>query len=82
MSIEGHPETISPKNGDPKGQIFLGKPRDAKRWSSRQIFLSYPHTHDRFLYSQLAKFLKSPLKPKIILMKPSDQDQDQYSLTL
>ena len=28
----------------------LGKPRDAKRQSSGQIFLSYPHTHDRFLY--------------------------------
>ena len=28
----------------------LGKPRDANRWSSGRIFLSYPHTHDRFLY--------------------------------
>ena len=28
----------------------LGKSCDAKRWSSGQIFLSYPHTHDRFLY--------------------------------
>ena len=27
----------------------LGKPRDAKRWSSGRIFLSFPHTHDRFL---------------------------------
>ena len=27
-----------------------GKPRDAKRRSSVRIFLSYPHTHDRFLY--------------------------------
>ena len=27
----------------------LGKPRDANWWSSGQIFLSYPHTHDRFL---------------------------------
>ena len=29
----------------------LGKPRDAKRRSSGQIFLAYRHTHDRFLYS-------------------------------
>ena len=27
----------------------LGKPRDANRWSSGQIFLSHPHTHDGFL---------------------------------
>ena len=27
----------------------LGKPRDAKRWSSGRIFLSDPHTHDDFL---------------------------------
>ena len=26
----------------------LGKPRETKRRSSGQIFLSYPHTHDRF----------------------------------
>ena len=26
------------------------KPRDAKRRSSEWIFLSYPHTHDRFIY--------------------------------
>ena len=31
----------------------LGKPRDAKRGSSGRIFLSHPHTHDRFLYSLL-----------------------------
>ena len=29
----------------------LGKRPDAKRWSSGQIFLSHPHTHDRFLQS-------------------------------
>ena len=29
----------------------LGKPRDAKRRSSGQIFLSYPQTIDGFLYS-------------------------------
>ena len=29
----------------------LGKPPDAERWSSGGIFyLSYPHTHDRFLF--------------------------------
>ena len=28
----------------------LGKPRDAKQWSSGRIFLSTPHTRDRFLY--------------------------------
>ena len=27
----------------------LGKPRDAKWRSSGQIFLPYPHTHDKFL---------------------------------
>ena len=32
----------------------LSKPCDAKRWTSGQNFLSYPHTHDRFLYSQLS----------------------------
>ena len=26
----------------------LGKPRDANRWSSGWIFLSHPHTYDRF----------------------------------
>ena len=31
----------------------LGKPRDTKRRSSGQIFLSYPHTHDRFLKSNV-----------------------------
>ena len=50
-------------NSDPRDGLFyltlthmiysysLGKPRDAKRRSSGRIFLSYPHTHDRFLYS-------------------------------
>ena len=33
----------------------LGKPRDAKQRSSGQIFLSYPHTHDRFLCVSGAK---------------------------
>ena len=28
----------------------LGKPCDANWWSSGGIFLSHPHTHDRFLY--------------------------------
>ena len=48
-------------NGDPRDGFFyptlklmidsysLGKPRDAKRRSSRRIFLSYPHTRDRSL---------------------------------
>ena len=41
---------------------FVGKPRDAKRRSSGLIFLSYPHTHDRFLYSTLeTKHLKKEL---------------------
>ena len=31
----------------------LGKPHDAKRRSSGRTFLSYPHTHDRFLYYSL-----------------------------
>ena len=29
----------------------LSKPYDANRWSVRWIFLSYPHTHDRFIHS-------------------------------
>ena len=29
----------------------LCKPLGAKKWSSGQIFISYPHTHDRFIYS-------------------------------
>ena len=29
----------------------VGKPRGANRCSSVHIFLSHPHTHDRFLYS-------------------------------
>ena len=33
----------------------LGKPRDAKRQSTGKIFLSYPHTHDRFLYTFLCQ---------------------------
>ena len=28
----------------------LGKPRDAKQWSSGQIFLSHPHTHDSIVF--------------------------------
>ena len=28
----------------------LGKPRDANQRSSGRIFLSHPHTRDRFLY--------------------------------
>ena len=32
----------------------LGKPRDAKRQSSGQIFLSYRQTHDRFLQSTIS----------------------------
>ena len=32
---------------------ILSKPRAAKRRSPGRIFLSYPHTHDRFLYSPL-----------------------------
>ena len=34
----------------------LGKPRDAKRLSSRRIFLSHPHTHD---YSYIANQITS-----------------------
>ena len=29
---------------------LLGKPRDAKRWTSGRAFLSHPHTHNIFLY--------------------------------
>ena len=31
----------------------LGKPRESNQWSSGRIFLSHPHTHDGYLYSQL-----------------------------
>ena len=37
--------------------LSLGKPRDAKRWSAGRIFLCYPHTHDRFLYSAFRPIL-------------------------
>ena len=33
----------------------IGKSRDAKWWSSGQIFLSHPRTHDRFLYYTICK---------------------------
>ena len=33
------------------------KPHDAKGLSSRRIFLSHPHTHDRFLYCLLIHFI-------------------------
>ena len=47
-SCEGRIEKSVPRN---HRLSSLGKPRDAKRRSSGQIFLSYPHTHDRFLDS-------------------------------
>ena len=31
----------------------INKPCDANRWSSGQIFLSHPHTHDGFLLSRV-----------------------------
>ena len=34
---------------------WLGKPRDARQLTSGRIFLSTPHTHDRFLYSHMGK---------------------------
>ena len=48
-------------------------PRGAKRRSSERIFLSYPHTHDRFLYSAtkyLALCLIVP-KDKVFLCRRS-----------
>ena len=30
---------------------LFGKPCDARQWPSGQVFLSTPHTHDRFLYT-------------------------------
>ena len=47
-SCEGRREKSVPRDNRLSS---LGKPSDAKRWSSGRIFLSYPHTHDRFLYS-------------------------------
>ena len=46
-SCEGRIEKSVPRDRRLSSQDKL---RDAKRGSSRQIFLSYPHTHDRFLY--------------------------------
>ena len=41
-------EKFAPRNH----RLFsLDKPRDAKRWSSGQIFLSHTNTHDGFLYT-------------------------------
>ena len=48
FSCEGRIEKSVPRN---HRLSSLGKPRDAKRRSSGLIFLSYPHTHDRFLLS-------------------------------
>ena len=45
---EGRIEKSVPRD---HGLSSLGKPRDAKRRSSGQIFLSYSHTHNGFLYS-------------------------------
>ena len=39
----------------------LGKPRDAKRRSSGRIFLSYPHTYDRFFYPAVLPTLENPI---------------------
>ena len=36
-----------------------GKPRDANRRSSEQIFLSHPHTHDRFLYAGISSRVRA-----------------------
>ena len=47
-SCEGRIENSVPRD---HRLSSLGKPRDAKQWSSGRIFLSYPHTHDRSLYS-------------------------------
>ena len=46
----------------------LSKPRDAKRRSSGQIFLSYPHTHDKFLYSNTNLHLSVSSSDSIILL--------------
>ena len=37
----------------------LGKPRDVKRRSWGRIFLSYPHTHEIFLYYNLGPVHKA-----------------------
>ena len=50
IRVKGRIEKSVPRN---HGLSSLGKPRDAKRRSSARIFLSYPHTHDRFLLSTL-----------------------------
>ena len=49
-SREGRIEKIFPL-GSPF--VIIRQPRDAKQGSSGQIFLSYPHTHDRFLYDKI-----------------------------
>ena len=58
-----HSENLVMLDGDPPDRLFypaltqmidsysLGKPRDSKRQSSGRFFLSYPQTHDKFLYS-------------------------------
>ena len=33
----------------------INKLRDAKRLSSGRIFLSYPHTHDKFFYHMTSR---------------------------
>ena len=49
-SCEGRIENYVPRG---HRLLSLGKPRDAKRRSSAHIFLSYPHTHGRFLKSSI-----------------------------
>ena len=46
-SCEGRIENSAPQD---HCLSSLSKPRDAKRRYSGRIFLSYHHTHDRFLY--------------------------------
>ena len=43
---------INKNSGEQKKKPL--KPHDAKWQSSRRVFLSYPHTHDRLLYSSVS----------------------------
>ena len=60
------------KKNDPRDHRFssLGKPRDAKRWSSGRICLSYLYTHNVVLYYLYGKFvLKNDIYLKLSIIK-------------
>ena len=50
-----------------KESLFVSNTRDAKQRSSGRIFLSYPHTHERFLYSGQEEISRIRVESKALL---------------